>query len=119
MLFPLGCLEADKKDASEGAATGDPITDCAAAKTEEACAAVSTPITDRGEECQWGEVKRAISNGETCALEPVGGECIFATKDEGGPGCSGFFRLDEDGDVELVELGCGDPADDAWTLCFG
>lgn len=118
-LLAPGCLEADKKDASEGAASGDPITDCAEAKTEDACAAVITPITDRGEGCRWGEITRANVAGDACTLEVVGGECMFATFDEGGPGCSGFFRSNEDGEVDLVQLECGDPADDAWTLCFG
>lgn len=119
MLLTSGCLEVDKMGGSGVAPTNEPITECAEAKTEDACAAVITPITDRGEACQWAEVKRAKVNGDTCMLVEAGGECIFATSDEGGPGCFGFFRLKEDGEVDLVQLDCGDPADDAWTLCLG
>ena len=119
LFLTLGCIEVNKTSDDGAALTDDSVAACAAAKTEDGCAAVVTPVTDRGEGCRWGEIKRAEFEGDACTLVAIGGECIFATYDEGGPGCMGFFRSNEDGGMDLVQVGCGDPADDAWTLCFG
>lgn len=99
--------------------TGGTIVKCADAKTEAECAMATETEPDVGRGCRWGELRVAtIPQDGMCSLEVIGGVCELATFDEGGPGCFGFFREGEGGVIELVEFGCGSPANEAWQACW-
>lgn len=71
-----------------------------------------------GAGCRWGRLQVARVFEEMCSLEEVGGVCVLADFNEGGPGCWGFFREGEGGAIELVSLDCGSPVDDSWQPCW-
>lgn len=92
---PLGCIGADAA----------------------ACAA-STP--ENGDNvCQWVDVYTAAVAGTVCRTELARSVCMETNGNEGGPGCSGFYKTEQEGVELLVGTGCGDPlSEPGWGLCF-
>ncbi len=83
-----------------------------------ACAA-STPLGGDSL-CVWVDVYTASIGGTVCRTALARSTCMESNGNEGGPGCSGFFKKSEQEGAELlVGTGCGDPlSEPGWGLCF-
>lgn len=82
-----------------------------------ACAA-STP--ENGDNrCQWVDVYIATIAGSVRRTALARSLCMETNGNEGGPGCSGFFKAEQAGVELLVGTGCGDPlSEPGWGPCF-
>ncbi len=87
---------------------GTDVTSCSA----------SSPLNDENF-CVWVDVFTAAIAGTVCRTELARSTCMEANANEGGPGCSGFFKEEQNGAELLLGTGCGDPVSEpAWALCF-
>ncbi|MBA3549065.1 MAG: hypothetical protein H0T76_21485 [Nannocystis sp.] len=85
---------------------------------DEATCSASSPLN--GENlCVWVDVYTATIDGTLCRTALARSTCMEANANEGGPGCSGFFKAEQNGAELLVGTGCGDPVSEpAWEFCF-